>query len=158
LGGPSGPPFFVAPGLPGAPFGEVLKIRRSYLPLLLVAFATAFAISLPKLAVAGVIGVTEADNGREFTLARGDTLEVSLPATSGTGYTWQAAPIADALVKQVGDLKFKVDNAMPGASGHQIFRFSIEASGTGTLEIHYIRPWEKDARPAKVFRILLIVR
>jgi inhibitor of cysteine peptidase len=115
-------------------------------------------LSPAKRANAGVIAVAEADNGREFTLSRGDTLEVSLSATSGTGYTWQAAPIADALVKQVGDMKFKVNNAMPGASGHQIFRFSVEASGTGTLEIRYIRPWEKDARPAKVFRILLIVR
>ena len=110
------------------------------------------------VAHAGVIGVTEADNGHEFTLSRGDTLEVSLPATSGTGYTWQEAPIADALVKPVGDTKFKIDDAMPGGSGHQIFRFSVESSGTGALEIHYLRPWEKDARPAKVFRILLIVR
>lgn len=107
---------------------------------------------------AGVIAIAEADNGREFTLSRGDTLEVSLPATSGTGYTWQAAPIADALVKQVGDMKFKIDHAMPGASGHQIFQFSVEGSGTGTLEIHYLRPWEKDSPPAKVFKILLIVR
>jgi len=47
---------------------------------------------------------------------------------------------------------------MPGASGHQIFRFSAEASGTGTVEMRYGRPWEKDTPPAKVFRILLIVR
>ena len=126
--------------------------------MLLVASATAFALSAPRRASAGMMAVTESDNGREFTLARGDRLEISLPATSGTGYTWQAAPIADALVKPVGDTKFKLDNAMPGASGHQIFRFSIEASGTGTLELRYIRPWEKGTPPAKVFKILLIVR
>jgi predicted secreted protein len=135
-----------------------MNIRRSHLLLLLVASATAFALSAPRRASAGTMAVTESDNGREFTLARGDRLEISLPATSGTGYTWQAAPIADALVKPVGDTKFKLDNAMPGASGHQIFRFSIEASGTGTLELRYIRPWEKGTPPAKVFKILLIVR
>ena len=105
-----------------------------------------------------MITVKEADNGREATLARGDRLEISLPATSGTGYTWQAAPVADALVRPVGDTEFKLDSAMPGASGHQIFRFSAEASGTGTVEMRYGRPWEKDTPPAKVFRILLIVR
>ena len=126
--------------------------------MLLVASATAFALSAPRRASAGMMAVTESDNGREFTLARGDRLEISLPATSGTGYTRQAAPIADALVKPVGDTKFKLDNAMPGASGHQIFRFSIEASGSGTLELRYIRPWEKGTPPAKVFKILLIVR
>jgi len=135
-----------------------MNIRRSHLLLLLVACATAFALWLPMRASASVIAATESDNGREFTLSRGDTLEVSLPATSGTGYTWQPAPIASALVKVVGDTKFKIDNRMPGAPGHQIFRFSVEASGTGTLELRYIRPWEKETPPAKVFKILLIVR
>ena len=135
-----------------------MRIGRSHLLLLLVASTAAFALSAPKRASAGMIAVTESDNGREFTLARGDRLEISLPATSGTGYTWQAVPIAAALVKPVGDTKFKLDNAMPGASGHQIFRFSIEASGSGTLELRYIRPWEKGTPPARVFKILLIVR
>jgi predicted secreted protein len=135
-----------------------MRIGRSHLLLLLVASTAAFALSVPKRASAGMIAVTESANGREFTLARGDRLEISLPATSGTGYTWQAVPIADALVKPVGDTKFKLDNAMPGASGHHIFRFSIEASGTGTLELRYIRPWEKGTPPARVFKILLIVR
>ena len=102
--------------------------------------------------------VTEADNGRELTLSRGDTLEVSLPATSGTGYTWQPVPIADPLAKPVGEMKFKTDHTMPGAAGNQIFRFLLDASGTGTIEMHYIRPWEKDTPPAKVFKLLLIVR
>jgi len=105
-----------------------------------------------------MIAVTESDNGREFTLSRGDRLEISLPATSGTGYTWQAAPIATALVKPVGDTKFKLDSAMPGASGHQIFQFSVEASGSGTLEMRYVRPWEKGTPPARVFKIRLIAR
>lgn len=135
-----------------------MNIRRPHLLLLLVAAVTAFALSVPMRASASVIPANESDSGREFTLARGDTLEVSLPATSGTGYTWQPAPIAGALVKPVGDTKFKIDNLMPGAPGHQIFRFSVEASGTGTLEMRYIRPWEKDTPPAKVFKILLMVR
>ncbi len=105
-----------------------------------------------------MIAVTESDNGREFTLSRGDRLEISLPATSGTGYTWRAAPIAGVLVKPVGDTKFKLDNAMPGAPGHEIFRFSAEASGTSTLEMRYVRPWEKETPPAKVFKIILIVK
>ena len=114
-------------------------------------------MAAPRRADAGMIAVTEADNGREFTLSRGDVLEVSLPATSGTGYTWQTATI-DTLVRQVGDMKFRADNQIPGASGHQIFRFSVEASGTGSLQFRYVRPWKKDTPPAKVFKILLIVK
>jgi len=126
--------------------------------LLLLLVAAAFALSLPSRASAGMVTVTEADNGRELTLSRGDTLEVSLPATSGTGFTWQAVPIADPLAKPVGEMKFKTDHAIPGASGNQVFRFLVDTSGTGTIEMRYIRPWEKDTPPAKVFKLLLIVR
>jgi len=107
---------------------------------------------------ASVVFVSQEDNGREFALDRGDALEISLPATSGTGYTWQAEPIAGGFARQVGEPAFTLDNAMPGASGHQIFHFGIETSGTGPLEIRYLRPWEKDSKPAKVFKIMLIVR
>ena len=131
-----------------------MTIRRSYWLLLLLALT----FSAPRLASASVVFISQDDNGREFTLDRGDALEISLPATSGTGYTWQAQPVADGFVKQVGEPAFALDSAMPGASGHQVFHFSIDGSGTGALELQYLRPWEKATKPAKVFKIMLIVR
>ncbi len=128
-----------------------MRIRRLQLLLLLAALLLASQVS------ASVIFISPDDNGREFALDRGDALEISLPATSGTGYTWQAEPVAGGFVKQVGEPAFTLDSAMPGASGHQIFHFGVEASGTGTLEIRYLRPWEKGAKPAKFFKIMLIV-
>ena len=129
-----------------------MRIRRSHLLLLLV------ALLLASRANASVVFISQDDNGREFTLDRGDALEISLPATSGTGYTWQAEPVAGGFVRQVGEPAFTLDSAMPGASGHQIFHFGIGASGTGTLEMRYLRPWEKGSKPAKVFKIMFIVR
>jgi len=129
-----------------------MRIRRSHLLLLLV------ALLLASRADASVVFISRDDNGREFTLDRGDALEISLPATSGTGYTWQAEPVAGGFVRQVGEPAFTLDSSMPGASGHQIFHFGIGASGTGTLEMRYLRPWEKGSKPAKVFKIMLIVR
>ncbi|MFZ2059491.1 MAG: protease inhibitor I42 family protein [Candidatus Binatus sp.] len=116
------------------------------------------ALLVASRASASVVFVSQEDNGREFALDRGDALEISLPATSGTGYTWQAEPIAGGFARQVGEPAFTLDNAMPGASGLQIFHFGIETSGSGTLELHYLRPWEKGSKPAKVFKIMLIVR
>ena len=107
---------------------------------------------------ASMVFVSLDDNGQEFTLERGDALEISLPATSGTGYTWQSAPVAGGIVTQVGDPEFKRDSAMPGASGRQIFHFARGAVGIGTLEMRYVRPWEKNTPPAKVFKIMLTVR
>ena len=116
------------------------------------------ALLAPSRASASMVFISQDDNGRVFTLDRGDALEISLPATSGTGYTWQAEPVAGAFVKQVGEPAFALDSAMPGASGHQIFHFGIDASGTGALEIRYLRPWEEGSKPAKIFNIMLIVR
>ena len=120
--------------------------------------AIVVALAVPPAARASVVFIFQDENGREFTLDRGDALEISLPATSGTGYTWQAEPVEGAFVKPVGEPTYKRDSAMPRASGHQIFHFAIDASGSGALEMHYVRPWEKDTAPAKVFKIMLIVR
>ena len=119
--------------------------------------AVAVALSIPGRACASVIFISQEDSGREFTLDRGDALEISLPATSGTGYTWQAEPVAGGCVKLIGEPTFNGDSAMPGASGHQIFRYAVQARGSGTLEMRYLRPWEKDKPPAKVFKITLTV-
>jgi predicted secreted protein len=108
-------------------------------------------------AIASMIFISQDGNGRELTLDRGDALEISLPATSGTGYTWRAEPIAGAIVKQIGEPRFKSDSAKLGASGYQVFVFVPAAEGAGVLELHYLRPWEKDKTPAKVFKVMLTV-
>lgn len=126
--------------------------HRSHLLALLVALLVASPAS------ASMVFVSQEDNGQEFTLERGDALEISLPANSGTGYTWQAAPVVGGIVTQVGDPEFKGDRAMPGTSGRQVFHFARGAIGIGTLEMHYIQPWEKNTPPVKVFRIMLTVR
>src|ERR1700676_3934967 len=123
-----------------------MRIRRMHLVLFAVALLIASQAS------ASVVFISQDDNGREFALDRGDALEISLPATSGTGYVWQALPIAGGVARPVGEPAFALDNATPGASGHQIFHFGIESTGTGALEMLYLRPWEKGSQPAKVFK------
>jgi inhibitor of cysteine peptidase len=116
------------------------------------------ALLVAAQANASMVFVSQDENGQEFTLERGDALEISLPVTSGSGYTWQAEPVAGGIVTQVGDPEIKRSSATPGATGHQIFHFARGAAGTGILELRYLRPWEKDKLPAKVFKINLTVR
>ena len=129
-----------------------MRIRSSFLLLIVV-----FALWMPTQVSASVIFISADDNGHEFMLVRGDALEISLPATSGTGYTWQAEPVAGGSVKQMGEPEFKRDSAMPGASGLQVFHFAVGASGSGTLELRYLRPWEKSAPAARIFKIKFII-
>ena len=129
-----------------------MRFRATRLLVLLIALL--FAAQ----ADASMVFVSQDENGRDFTLERGDALEISLPVTSGTGYTWRAEPVAGGIVSQVGDPEIRRDSATPGATGHQIFHFARGAVGSGTLEMRYLRPWEKDKPPAKVFKINLTVR
>jgi predicted secreted protein len=130
--------------------GQRTQVKRASLLLLLFAAAVLLA---PPLARASVIFISADDNGHEFTFVRGDALEISLPATSGTGYTWQAEPVAGSSVKQMGEPDFKRDGALPGASGLQVFHFAVGKSGSGTIELRYMRPWEKSAPAARIFKI-----
>lgn len=130
-----------------------MRIRLRFLLLLV-----ALALSMPtRPARASAIFISADDNGHEFTFVRGDAVEISLPATSGTGYTWQAEPVAGGSVKQMGEPEFRRDSAMPGASGLEVFHFAVGASGSGTLELRYLRPWEKSAPAAHVFKIKFTV-
>ena len=121
--------------------------------------AIALSLALVSSAAARTVTVTEKDNGAETILARGDTLAVSLPATSGTGYVWQVAKIETAFLAQAGNPTFEHDEkAMPGAMWHQTFHFTAEAAGTGKLELQYLRPWEKTTPPAKTFTLNVFVK
>jgi len=116
-----------------------------------------FLLFMPALARASAIFISADDNGHEFTFVRGDAVEISLPATSGTGYTWQVEPVAGGSVKQMGEPEFRRESVMPGASGLEVFHFAVGASGSGTLELRYLRPWEKSAPAAHVFKIKFTV-
>jgi predicted secreted protein len=85
---------------------------------------------------------------------------VNLPATFGTGYSWKVANAADNVLKALGG-----PETAPAESGHksgqtefQVFRFAASAKGTGKLELHYVRPWAKEEKPAKSFFVSVQVQ
>jgi len=125
-------------------------VKRS--SVLVPLFAAAVLLAA-RPARASAIFISADDNGHEFTFVRGDAVEISLPASSGTGYTWQVEPVAGGSVKQMGEPEFRRESVMPGASGLQVFHFAVGASGSGTLELRYRRPWEKSTPPARTFKI-----
>lgn len=103
--------------------------------------------------------VTNSDNGKSFTLAPGAELEVSLNATSGTGYLWTITSNDPAVLKPRGLGNFEIPkDAPPGAMGTQVFHFDAQAPGIAKLEMSYVRPWEKDTAPAQTWSITVNVR
>jgi predicted secreted protein len=105
------------------------------------------------------IHLTMKESGTSITLHSGDLLEVTLPATFGTGYSWKVANAADNILKaQGGPETAPAENGRkPGQTEFQVFRFAASAKGTGKLQLQYVRPWVKEEKPAKSFCVTVQV-
>ena len=108
-----------------------------------------------------VVKVTEQQNGQTVKLRSGDILELSLPITGGTGFTWQVANAASTVLRNDGqpEVQKSTDSqSRPGATQIQVFRFAASSKGTEALKLQYLRPWEKNVAPAKEFAITILVK
>jgi len=93
--------------------------------------------------------MSEADNGRQINVAVGETLELELPETSGTGFRWAFTSSAESILAL--EKEYSADAAtVPGSGRIRCWRFKAIAPGDATLELVYARPWEKRA-PVRSF-------
>jgi inhibitor of cysteine peptidase len=105
------------------------------------------------------VALTEQDNNREINLGKGATLTIRLEAQLGTGYSWQTAKYEAEVLKPVGKPAIeKSETKKVGGVEHQIFRFRALKAGSSVLELHYVRPWQKDVPPLRIFRVTVQVR
>jgi inhibitor of cysteine peptidase len=138
-------------------------IKRNYFTLAAVLiFAAYVGLSLQTSCIAmpiskHVVTVTEKDNDSTVTIAKGDTLVIRLEAQLGTGYGWQVVKNDTARLKSLGEPLVEPGQGLAGGVEHQVFRFGVLKSGSGTVELHYMRPWEKDVPPTKTYRITVQV-
>src|SRR5262245_44264893 len=93
------------------------------------------------------------DKDRTVTMAEGDVLLVKLPARLGTGYSWRVAKIDKCQLRRDREPWVEDDKSQPGGKQVQVFRFVPKDLGTSMLELHYVRPFEKDVPPHKTYRV-----
>lgn len=80
--------------------------------------------------------------GKEFV--------ITLDANATTGYEWQLTnPIDNSLIKFVSSEYVPDKTGLVGSGGKSIWTFRAVQAGKAQLSFKYIRPWEKDAPPAK---------
>ena len=81
------------------------------------------------------------------TLSKGDKLIIKMPANEGTGYVWQLKDPVNVLVSNDGDViqyeKQPADGAV-GKASKQLIRFTAKNVGTETLNLVYLRPFDKE--------------
>lgn len=106
-----------------------------------------------------VVTLTDKDNDTKPELTVGDKLVVRLEVRLGTGYSYQVAVPARAVLKSLGKPKTLRGDGKPGSKEYQEFRFQAVKAGIDKLELHYRRPFDKKTvPPAKVFRVQLTVK
>jgi inhibitor of cysteine peptidase len=99
--------------------------------------------------------VDESSNGREVVLQLGQPLQVNLNENASTGFRWTVHRKPEIL-RESGEI---VDGPKgpPGKSGARTFSFEALRPGSGELELEYRRSWEKTAKPARTFKLLVRV-
>jgi predicted secreted protein len=101
-----------------------------------------------------VVVVTKADADKTVAVSPGQTLEVVLDGNPSTGFTWTVASEPEFL-KSEGEPTFasEAETGVVGAGGKQTLAFSVTATGKGSLNLTYLRPWETDTPPAETFKV-----
>jgi inhibitor of cysteine peptidase len=100
--------------------------------------------------------VTENRNGQAVNVRVGDEVVIQLSAQMGTGYSWQLRAGEGKIAVPQGEPELKsTPGQAPGAAEQQVFRFKIQAPGNTTVQLQYVRPWEKNQPPRKTFQVTL---
>ena len=89
----------------------------------------------------------------------GDTFIIPLEANHTTGYSWRLAQPPDpAILKQLSEKYEENNSGTIGAVGTETWTFQAMAKGTTALVFEYVRPFEKNAPPAKTSKFKVIIQ
>jgi inhibitor of cysteine peptidase len=103
-----------------------------------------------------MVQVDDTFDGRKVALGAGEMLEVRLSENPSTGHRWTQPEESrsgwTAILRQVDDT-FESAGTVPGKSGTRILRFEAIGAGDSDLLLQYRRSWDKDAEPARSFRL-----
>jgi inhibitor of cysteine peptidase len=101
---------------------------------------------------------TEANSGEEVQVDPGDRFEVQLESNPTTGYSWVLDEESTGGVVSLEDDEFvEPDSDLVGAPGTQVFTFEAVESGTTTLRLEYVRPFEDDPVAEQTMELVIEV-
>jgi predicted secreted protein len=107
------------------------------------------------MAADAAITVTQEQAGRELTLKKGDILQIELPGTGGTGYSWSVEAAGGPYLKLMSQDTKLVGGPRPGSPVMQIWRFKAERPGAAEIKMAYYRPWEGKEKAVEHFHLKL---
>ena len=78
--------------------------------------------------------------GDSISVSNGDTFVIALDANPSTGYSWEAE--ANTNVEFVSSKQVQGSSKAIGAGGTQQLTFKAVKTGSSTLTLHYLRPFD----------------
>jgi inhibitor of cysteine peptidase len=105
--------------------------------------------------------VIEADksyDGRTVNLRVGDGVKLSLEENPTTGYRWEFLARPEPACVIVSDAYDPNASGLAGSGGVHHWDFRAVDKGTCAVSLDYRRPWEKDAAPARTFKMTFVVK
>jgi predicted secreted protein len=109
----------------------------------------------PLRAADATITVTKEQDGREIALKVGNILQIELPGTGGTGYSWTAEEACAPYLKLLDQTTRQLKKNLPGGPVMQVWRFKAEKPGACEIIMAYFRPWEGVGKAVDHFRLKL---
>jgi inhibitor of cysteine peptidase len=106
-----------------------------------------------------MIAVDDSSNGREVVLHTGQALTISLNENASTGFRWMVHVKPEILreSEEAGE-GTEAPKGPPGRGGVRHFYFEALRPGSGEIELEYRRSWEREARPARTFKLRVRVQ
>ena len=96
------------------------------------------------------------DSGRTVSVRPGAAIVITLPSNPSTGYSWKLVAGDGRVVHLVSHRYEPPKKALPGAGGHEVWRFVAGVRGSVSLVLGYLRPWQPK-HVVQRFRVLLRV-
>ena len=108
------------------------------------------AVLISQAALAENIVVTPADNGKTFSLAIGQCLDVRLSSNAGsTGYQWYLAPGMSEVLSLAARTVTAPAQPMPGAPSTLDYIICAAKPGKAMVSFANYQPWMKGKKPAQ---------
>lgn len=114
---------------------------------------------LPTLAPAMVkVQMPSFTAGQAVSVKVNQPFQIRLKVTSGTGYSWRPQAPLPPGIGLLGVFQQPRGKLMPGGPGMENLVFRGLDPGKYTLTLTYVRPWERNAKPAKTQNFTVTVR
>ena len=94
-----------------------------------------------------------------ITVKPGKQFQIALESNPTTGYQWRLAqPLTALSVILVTNQFVRPRTRLTGAPGREIWSFKAVQPGTTTIQLEYVRSWEKDVAPVRKTNVVVLVQ